>query len=56
MLRDDKQFAEKLKINYGLATLKINKRYSQDTKTGKEYYYYLPPGVFRQALQQLCES
>lgn len=54
--QENKQFAENLKKNYGLSSLKINKRYCQDTKTGKEYYYYLPPGVFRQALQQMCES
>lgn len=50
---ENKQFAEKLKKNYRLSRLKINKRYCQDTETGKDYYYNLPTEVFQQALHQI---
>lgn len=53
--RENKEFAENLKKTYRLGRLKINKRYCQDTETGKDYYYYLPPDVFQGALNQLTE-
>lgn len=53
--QENKAFAENLKKTYRLGRLKINKRYCQDTETGKDYYYYLPPEVFQRALQQLTE-
>ena len=53
--KENKEFAENLKKKYRLQSLKINKRYCQDTETGKDYYYYLPPEVFQRALQQLIE-
>ena len=54
--RENKAFAEKLKKEYGLVSLKINKRYCQDTARGKDYYYYLPCETFQKAIQQLAES
>lgn len=53
--QQNKQFAEKFKKDYRLGQLKINKRYCQDMQTGKDYYYYLPPEVFQNALKQLIE-
>lgn len=51
----NKAFAENLKCKYNLRRLKINKRYCQDTATGRDFYYHLPPETFCAALQQLLE-
>lgn len=53
--QQNKQFAENLKKHYRLSRLKINKRYCQDTETGKDYYYHLPPDVFQESIKQLIE-
>ena len=49
----NKEFAEKLKKEYRLGRLKINKRYCQDTETGKDYYYNLPKKVFEAELSRI---
>lgn len=53
--QQNKIFAENIKKKYRLAKLKINKRYCQDTNTGKEYYYHLSPTVFQECIKQLIE-
>lgn len=53
---ENKAFAEKLKKEYRLGHLKINKRYCQDTETSKDYYYELPKEVFESLLKRLTET
>lgn len=53
--RQNKAFAENLKRKYHLVRLKVNKRYCQDTQTGKDYYYHLPATAFQEYLKQLIE-
>ncbi len=48
--QENKRFAENLKKTYNVRSLKINKRYCQDTDTGRDFYYYLPANVFKQNL------
>jgi hypothetical protein len=48
--QENKRFAENLKKTYNLKSLKINKRYCQDTDTGRDFYYYLPANVFKENL------
>jgi predicted transcriptional regulator len=48
--QENKEFAEKVKKQYSLIDLKINKRYCQNTRTGKDYYYNLPVTTFKQML------
>jgi hypothetical protein len=52
----NKLFAENFKKTYALRNLKINKRYCQDMRTGKDYYYHLPQYVFEEQLNCLLDS
>lgn len=49
----NKSFAENLKKKLSLRSLKINKRYCQDTETGKDFYYHLPHENFKRYLEEL---
>lgn len=51
--KENKAFAEKLKKEYRLVNLKINKRYCQDTETGNDYFYNLPKNTFEDSIKKL---
>lgn len=53
---ENKTFAENIKKRYGLRHLKINKRYCQNTCTGKDYYYHLPSQVFQEEILKMVEQ
>jgi len=53
--QENKLFAEDFKKKHGLSSLKINKRYCQDTQTEKDFYYNLPKETFIRALTELYE-
>lgn len=46
----NKRFAENLRKKYNIRSLKINKRYCQDTISGKDFYYTLPSENFKNML------
>jgi hypothetical protein len=52
----NKQFAENLRKKHNIRSLKINKRYCQDTITGKEFYYTLPCETFQKALTECLKN
>lgn len=47
---ENKRFAENLKKKHNLRSLKINKRYCQETITKKDFYYTLPTETFKKSL------
>ncbi|HZI70321.1 MAG TPA: hypothetical protein VFD60_04080 [Nitrososphaeraceae archaeon] len=53
MCQKNKEFAQNLKKKHSIGSLKINKRYCQDTDTGKDYYYNLPHQTFKTSLMDL---
>jgi hypothetical protein len=52
----NKLFAQNLKKKYNFRDLKINKRYCECTRTGKDLYYSLPEQVFKESLLNLCQN
>lgn len=51
----NKKFAENMKKTYHLRNLKMNKRYCQDTITGKEFYFTLPSETFEDNIKKLAK-